>query len=468
MQAMQNHSTMGRPKRLGLISLGCPKNTVDSERILGELHALGWEFTDRIDEADCLMVNTCGFIRDAVLESEEVIEEICAVKEEHPEVILVVTGCLPQRLTASLRERFPEIDLIVGVGSLPDLPRLLDSIRRGERHDPSSEGSLCLSGRATLSLSDHRRLRLTPHWTAYVKIAEGCDHECAFCTIPFIKGRHISRPVPDLVKEAEQLASEGVREIILIGQDTTAYGTDIGTNLRALLKELDKVDGLAWIRLLYMYPSKISDALLDTIAQSRRVLPYFDIPLQHVQPHILRAMGRLAPDLDAAQLIERIRRHFENGRLSPCIRTTLMVGFPGETDEDEQALLEFLQAARIDRLTVFQFSAEEGTCAPSLPDQVPEPVAEARYHRLMEAQQAISLEVNEEWVGRTIDVLLEGETDDGRRVGRSFRDAPEIDGLVIVGNVPETVPSGALVRARVIGALPYDLEATWLPWLPIP
>jgi len=456
----REHSTI-RPKVLGLISLGCPKNTVDSERLLGELAMRGWAFTDDIDEAQCLIVNTCGFIEDARLESEEALEEICEVKRERPEVILVATGCLPQRQGSDLGGIFPEIDLIVGVGSLPELPQLLESLWEGDSPQVAHRPDLLAPGRSTLSIATDPRLRLTPDWMAYLKIAEGCGHECSFCIIPAIKGPHVSRPMDDIVEEARYLASDGVRELILISQDTTAYGSDIGASLRSLLEKLDDVDGISWIRLHYLYPSKISPGLLDFIADSTHVIPYFDIPLQHVQPGVLKRMNRLAPDIDPFEIVTKIRSRFQDSRMPACIRSTFIVGFPGETDGDAAALLDFVENARLDRLTVFQFSPENGTPAAVLPDQVPEAIAEARMHQLMEAQHDISFEINRGWVGKTIDVLLEGETDDGRMVGRSYRDAPEIDGLVIVDKVPESIEYGEIIKARVAGALPYDLEAEW-------
>jgi ribosomal protein S12 methylthiotransferase len=451
-----------RKKTLGLISLGCPKNTVDSERLLGELARLGWEFVDEADEAECLIVNTCGFIEDAKLESFEAISEIVEAKQARPETIIIATGCLPQREGVDLKQAFPQLDLVLGVGDLGKLPSLIESIWSGKIDLIEEKENLCLPGRATLSQADSPRVLLTPPWTAYMKIAEGCDHACAFCTIPSIKGSHISRPVEDLVAEAKRLGSEGVRELILVSQDTTAYGSDIGTNLKSLLTELDKVEDISWIRLHYLYPSKISDGLLDLIAGSKRILPYFDIPLQHVKPRILSAMNRLAPDTDLIGLIGRIRKKFENSDKPACIRTTFIVGFPGETEEDIDAIFDFLEEAKIDRLTVFKFSSEGGTSAANLPEQVDESVADDRLYRIMEAQNEISFEINEGWVGKTIDVLLEGETDDGRLVGRSYRDAPEIDGLVLVAGVPDEIEMGEIVRAKVINALAYDLEAEWM------
>jgi ribosomal protein S12 methylthiotransferase len=449
-------------RRLGLISLGCPKNTVDSERILGELYALGWRLAEIDDEPDCIIVNTCGFIRDAILESEEAIEEVCALKSELPEVKLVVTGCLPQREGIRLRDEFPEIDLVVGVGSLHELPVLLENLISGERTNAVSEQALCVPGRAALSLSNDPRLRLTPSWAAYMKIAEGCSHSCAFCTIPSIKGPYRSRTIEDLVIEARILAEEDVREIILISQDTTAYGSDIGTNLRKLLKELDRVDGIEWIRLHYLYPGKISGGLLDVIAESRHVLPYFDIPVQHVNPRILKAMERPGADINVMKIIEGIRDRFTDSDRPACIRSTIIAGFPGETDDDFAELLDFVETVRIDRLSVFRFSAEEGTKAAEMDEQVPEEVARERVELLMETQQDVSLEINEGWIRKEMDVLMEGVADDGGRIGRSYRDAPEIDGLVYVRNLPDDIDDGSIVRAGITGALPYDLEAEWL------
>lgn len=449
-------------KIIGLISLGCPKNTVDSEFLLGQLKELGWSFTDNIDEADCLIVNTCGFIQDAKLESEDAIQEICEIKDNRPEVLLVATGCLPQRDSVNLQSQFPKLDLVVGVGSLERLPDLIESKWKGQQIESDLHTGYCSPGRATLPHSRFPRLRLTPSWTGYMKISEGCNHECSFCTIPSIKGPQISRPIDDLVREAEILASEGVKELIIISQDTTAFGSDSGSNLKNLLTVLDKVDGILWIRLHYLYPSKISGGLLDVIATSDKILPYFDIPLQHVQPGILKAMGRLAPETDTLRLVERIRERFTDTETPACIRTTFIVGFPGETESDVEALHEWMERAKVDRLTVFQFSPEEGTPAALLPDQIPQHISESRMHRLMESQQEITLEVNETWIGKEIDVLLEGVTDDDRAVGRSYRDAPEIDGFVIVKGVPENTDQGEIVRTRVTGAMPYDLEAEFI------
>ncbi|MCX6647113.1 MAG: 30S ribosomal protein S12 methylthiotransferase RimO [bacterium] len=448
-----------KSKVLGLISLGCPKNTVDSEFLLGKLQVLGWKFTDDIDKASCLVVNTCGFINDARLESEEALEEICSVKAERPDVILVATGCLPQRESTDLKIDFPELDLIVGVGSLNELPDLIDKLWQDRTSKHENPGNLIIPGRASLFSSSAPRIRVTPAWTGYMKISEGCDHSCAFCTIPSIKGPHISRPIDDLVREAEQLASDGVKELILISQDTTAFGSDTGTNLKNLLVELDKIEGISWIRIHYMYPSKISDGLLDVIAESKHIIPYFDIPLQHTQSKILEAMDRLAPETDTLALVKKIRKRFKKSYNPACIRTTFIVGFPGESEDDVEAMREWIEKAKIDRLTVFEFSPEEGTHAADLPDQISESESESRMHRIMEAQYDISLEINETWVGKEIDVLLEGFSDDGRLVGRSYRDAPEIDGLIFVEGVPDEKEFGEIARAIVTGALPYDLEA---------
>lgn len=463
---MNNQHGKDRNPRLGLISLGCPKNTVDSERLMGDLAGRGWEFTDEISDADCLVVNTCGFLDSARLESEEAIREICEAKKTNPEVLLVATGCMPQNVPGILEEKFPALDMVVGVGNLADLPAMIHDFWRNKSSRPLRRGwELSRPGRATLSDSSAPRLRLTSPWTAYMKISEGCDHECSFCTIPAIKGKHRSRPVDDLVEEARMLADDGVREIIIVSQDTTHYGSDIGTNLRNLLVELDKVEGIDWIRLHYLYPGKITDNLLDVIADSGHILPYFDIPIQHADPGVLRSMNRIKPDTDLLDMLDDIRDKFRNSSNPACIRTTLITGFPGETEEQFVRCLEFIEQARIDRLTVFQYSNEPGTASYSLPDQVPEHESENRMHTLMEAQMEISLEINEGWIGENIEVLIEGETDDGRRAGRSYRDSPEIDGLVLAGDIPDEVTPGNLVKVRVTGALPYDLEAVWDPTL---
>ena len=449
-------------KKVGIISLGCPKNTVDSERILGELHALGWEITSDKWKADCLIVNTCGFIKEAITESEEALAEICEVKAKKPDVILVATGCLPQRIPRILGKRFPQLDLIVGVGRIEKLPALIESKISGKETLEIQGNELETPGRATLSPHYAPRLRITPPWTAYMKIAEGCSHECAFCTIPSIKGPYISRPPDDLIIEAENLASEGVKELILVSQDTTAYGSDIGTNLRTLLKELDQLEGIKWIRLHYLYPSKISEGLIELIANSKHLIPYFDAPLQHVSPKILKLMRRLDPEIDALSLVNRIRRAFANTHLPACIRSTFIVGFPGETEEDFQMLMDFLSEAMLDRVSVFEFSSEDGTAAATMPDEVPKHITESRFHRLMEIQHDISQEINEGWIGRTTEVLIEGTTEDGMLAARSYRDAPEIDGLVLITGAPESVEGGTFALVRITEALPYDLKAEWL------
>lgn len=457
---MNSHRRGKKKKLLGLISLGCPKNTVDSEWLLGELSRFGWEFTSNKNKASCLIVNTCGFINDAKLESEEAIEEICAVKEKHPETILIVTGCLPQRTNAHIHQNFPQIDLIIGVGSLHKLPLILEDFWNNK--ELNSHNNLCIPGTSFLPDSSFPRLRLTPKWYAYMKIAEGCSHECAFCAIPSIKGPHVSRPVRDLVNEAHKLVEDGVKEIILISQDTTAYGSDIGTNLRTLLKELDQIDGVQWLRLHYLYPSKIKNSLLEIIANSKHIIPYFDIPLQHVSSRLLKRMKRLDPDLDIRNLIRNIRGHFDGSLLPACIRTTFIVGFPGETDDDFEGLLEFIDEMKIDRVSAFKYSKEEGTPASTLDEEVPDWIAESRYNLLMELQQEISLTINENLIGKTMDVLLEGETDDGMKVGRSYRDSPEIDGMVIVKNIPDDLSPGTFGKVLITDAHPYDLQGIWI------
>lgn len=445
--------------RLGLISLGCPKNTVDSERLLGELGSKGWSFTSDTSDADCLVVNTCGFLNDARLESEEAIREIVEAKDSRPDILLVVTGCMPQNVPGQIESKFPEVDLVVGVGNLGDLPSMIDSAwKEKTRKSGGYDWEMSVPGRATLSQATDPRLRLTAPWTAYMKISEGCDHRCAFCTIPHIKGDHVSRPVDDLVREAEILAADGVREIILVSQDTTHYGSDIGTNLRNLLKGLDEVDGIDWIRMHYLYPGKVTDTLLGIVANSKRIIPYFDIPIQHSEPRILAAMNRIKPETDLVEMMKRIRGAFDGNPIPACIRSTLITGFPGETDEDFGKMLDFIHDVKIDRLTVFTYSPESGTTSYDMDDQVEGHIARDRMEILMEAQMNISQEVNTAWVGKSIEVLLEGYTDEGIRVGRSYRDAPEIDGLVMVEGIPDEIPDGNFVEVKITEAHPYDLK----------
>jgi len=429
-----------------LESLGCPRNTVDAEGIARLLAQAGYTGVSDPAQAEVLIVNTCGFIEAARAESLRVLRELAARKR--PGQLLIAAGCLSQRWGPKLADFIPALDGILGTRCWVDILRLLDRMRRAAQ-------------RPTTMLKPHDAMDdpLAQRWqvavqgsSAYLKIAEGCSAPCAFCAIPAIKGPARSRPLADVIADAEQLVRRGVQEIILIAQDTTAYGRDWGKRdelphlIEALLRA---TPDLRWLRLLYAYPQHISPRLIEVMASHPQVCHYLDMPLQHAHPDVLRRMRRPA-DIDAVRrLIAELRRAMPD----IALRTSFIVGYPGETEEEFQALLDFVEEIQFDRVGVFTYSREEGTPAAELPGQLPEEVKEERYRQVMELQQGISLARNRAIVGRTLEVLVEG-CDEGLSVGRSYRDAPEIDGLVLVEG---ELPVGRMVPVRITGALEYDL-----------
>ena len=452
-----------RATRVGLVSLGCPKNLVDSEVMLGLLAEAGWQITDRPELADVIIVNTCDFIGPAAEESRQTLAEMARMKRRGRCQALIAAGCMPQRRGETLLAEFPEIDAIVGVGDFPRLPALIGAALAGER---------VVAVESPPFLYDDRtpRLRATPPWSAYVKIADGCAHPCTFCVIPRLRGPYRSREADSISREVGELVVQGVAEINLIAQDTTGYGLDRGERggLASLLRALEVEVGAGrshaggenpprttppWIRLLYCYPQRVTTELLDVIAGSAHICHYLDVPFQHADPEVLRRMRRAGSGERHLQLIERIRRRMPDAAL----RTSLIVGFPGETEEAFSRLADFLTAARFDRAGVFRYSREEGTPAADLPGQVPPDEIEARYHHLMRLQQRISAEGNARWVGRELEVLVVERQPD-RVIARSFRDAPEVDGLVHVSG--GRAAPGDFLRVRITAAGPYDLVAT--------
>ena len=433
--------------KIGLVSLGCPKNLVDSEVMLGLLSAAGHEITNDPAQAEAIIVNTCSFIGPAREEATQAIEEMARYRRAGSCRRLIVAGCWPQQAgIARLGEQFPEVDAFMGPDAVPWIVEILT----GER--PPAPGA------APRYLYDHTtpRLRATAPWTAYVKIADGCNHACSFCVIPGVRGRYRSRELESIVAEAEGLAAGGAREINLVAQDTTAYGSDrYGRHrLPELLARLAAIAVLKWIRVLYACPALIGDELLDVMAAHERICTYLDVPFQHAHPDILRAMRRAGSGDEYLGLIERMRARMPE----MAIRTSLLVGFPGETEEHFAALLRFVERAQFDRAGVFRYSREVGTPAAEMAGQVPAEVAQERYDRLMGLQQEISLRRNERWIGQTMEALIEQPSEEGRRwVGRSFRDAPEIDGTVVV-SAPRALRPGQFVPVKITRALPYDLE----------
>lgn len=439
-----------RDRKVHLVSLGCPKNRVDSEVMLGVLEGQGYGLTERPEDADVLVVNTCAFIGPAKEESIDAILELARVKAEGEGKKLVVTGCLAQRYGAALEREIPEVDHFLGTGAF---------VRIGEILGARSEAAR--APRAVIPDPDHvytaetPRVRSTRGGSAYLKIAEGCDNACAFCIIPALRGAQKSRSVDDLVREAEGLAASGVRELNLIAQDLTAYGHDLPgrPHLADLLEALEGVDGLAWIRMLYAFPRPVPERFMDRWAGSAKVLPYVDMPLQHISEPMLRRMRRPP----SADFVRRQIREFRDRVEGLTFRTTFIVGHPGETEDDFARLKDFVEEMRFERVGVFTWYDEEDTLSHELPDKVPEEVAEARREELMELQRRISREQQEALVGRTLEVLVEGKSDETDLLlqGRHRGQAPEIDGLVFI-NRGEAAP-GEIVKVEIGEAGDYDL-----------
>ena len=433
-----------------LISLGCPKNTADSELMLGALVRAGFEVTMDPQQAQVLLVNTCAFIEPAKKESIDAILAAAEVKKNGAGKRLVVAGCLSQRYGSELREQFPEVDIFVGTGNFLDLPELLRRSERPELRPIPYTGAAHL-----LPSAEAPRIRTGDPFSAYLKVSEGCDHRCAFCIIPKIRGRHESRALDDLAEEARRLAASGVREINLIAQDLTAYGRDLKqrASLAALLHRLAPVDGIRWIRLLYCYPNFVTDELLAAIASLDKVVKYIDMPLQHADDAMLRAMNRERSADALRSLLERVRAAIPE----VALRTSFIVGFPGETDAAFSTLVDFVREQQFDRVGVFTYSREENTAAYDLADQVPEAVKRRRRAELMEVAAEISLDKNRGFIGREIEVMVEGAAP-GRATrlrARTSAQAPEIDGMVLLSGEAEP---GEIVRARIERASTYDLH----------
>ncbi len=433
-------------RKIGLVSLGCAKNRVDSENMLGMLRAKGYEIVSAPAEADILFVNTCGFIEPAKEESIDAIFEMAQYKKSGRAKKLYVTGCLAQRYPEALMSEIPEIDGILGVAEYSRLFELLDAGDRGMKPCYTANGARFLNTPRVLT---------TPGYSAYVKISDGCDNRCTYCAIPLIRGGYSSRPFDEIVDECRRLASEGVTEITLIAQDTSRYGCDFGDRhymLPELLEAVNAIDGVHWVRVLYCYPDSTEDRLLDAIQKLPKVAPYLDLPLQHIDDDLLRRMNRRG----ASEWIKsRLQECRKRGIL---VRTTMIVGFPGETDQQFKTLLDFVKEARFDRLGAFTYSAEEGTPAAAMPGQIDEDVKQARLDQLMMLQQSISMEINQARIGSTCEVLVDGfDEESGRFYGRSLLEAPESDGCIWLGGASALTP-GEYVDVRITGADAYDLE----------
>lgn len=434
---------MGIP--VGVVSLGCAKNRVDTEQMLGMLREWGYAITASPEEAEVLIVNTCGFIDPAKQESIDTLLEMAGYKQRGRCRVLVATGCLVQRYAKALAEQLPEVDAFLGVGEYPRLQAVLEAAFAGQRPVAIQRCADVFSG---------PRILTTPAYSAYVRTGDGCDNRCAYCAIPLIRGGYRSRPFDDLVAEVRALAEAGAKEITFIAQDTTRYGDDLpgGKRLSDLIEAACRVDGVHWVRALYCYPSRVDDRLLDVLASEPKACPYLDLPLQHIDGALLSAMHRTGTPDEIRALIRRIRAR------GLTLRTTMIVGFPGETDEAFQRLLDFVEEVRFDRLGAFAYSPEEDTPAATMAGQVPDAVKEERLARLMALQQRISLENNRRRIGEACEVLIEGRDEQsGLFLARSQREAPEgEDGYILLQSERPLLP-GTFETARITGAEHYDL-----------
>ena len=443
-------------KKIGFISLGCPKNLVDSEVMMGKLRQSGYEITTDASEADTLVVNTCGFIESAKQESVEAILEAASLKTEGKVQRLVVAGCLVERYRDELRAEIPEVDAFIGTSQIDDILTVCD-----ETVNTRSLPVLPLGNQSATYLYDEStpRVLATPGYTAFIKIAEGCDRPCAFCFIPQMRGHFRSRRFGSIVVEAQQLADEGVKEIVLVAQDSSRYGEDLGKAdaLAHLLRELTHLDGIEWVRVMYTYPTHISDAFLDVLAEEPKAVKYLDMPLQHASRNVLRLMKRGGTRASLERLIDRVRRRVPD----IAIRTTFITGFPGETEKDFEELLTFIRNVEFDRVGVFTYSDEEGTVAFDLPNKVEARTAKRRRARLMKEQARISRKRNRARIGSTVRVLFEGESKETDLLwqGRMETQAADIDGCMLINDAPEgfdPIP-GQFVNVLITEAHEYDL-----------
>ncbi|MGN0267088.1 MAG: 30S ribosomal protein S12 methylthiotransferase RimO [Lachnospiraceae bacterium] len=429
-------------------SLGCDKNLVDAEGMLGYFLKAGYEFTEDEREADVIFVNTCCFINDAKEESIQTILDMAVWKEQGNCKVLAASGCLAQRYKDEIMEQIPELDGVIGINDCEKAVELVEALLQGAEHQ-----NMVSSGEKPVHCTD--RILTTGGHYAYLKIAEGCDKHCTYCIIPSVRGKYRSIPEEELIAQAEKLAEQGVKELILVAQETTLYGMDLyhEKRLPQLLKKLAAVSGIYWIRLLYCYPEEITDELLETMASEPKICHYLDIPIQHGSDTVLKRMGRRTDQASLKEKIAAIRKAMPDCAL----RTTLITGFPGETEEDHEINMDFVNEMEFDRLGVFTYSQEENTPAAMMPDQIEEEVKQARYEELMELQQDIAFEKSEAMVGRELVVMVEGKVaDENAYVSRTYMDAPGVDGYLFI-QTPEILMTGDFARVRVTGALDYDL-----------
>lgn len=440
--------------KIGVVSLGCPKNLVDSETMLGLIHEENYEITNDPSEAEIIIVNTCGFIESAKEESINTILQMAEYKKSGSCKYIIVTGCLSQRYAEELFNELPEADAIAGVEVYDEIGSIIKRVMNGERFimlERSKPDVIYTSKESFLP-----RILTTPSYTAYLKIAEGCDNCCSYCAIPKIRGPYRSKPMEQVLKEAKALAANGVKELIVVAQDTTRYGEDLpgGKLLLAdLLKELNKIESLKWIRVMYCYPNNFTDELIETFASLDKVCKYVDLPLQHASNRLLASMNRYDTREEVETLLAKLRKRIPG----IVIRTTFIVGFPGETDADFEELKEFVEQQRFENAGVFAYSQEEGTVAGAMPNQIPDEIKQERYHELMALQAQISEEIHKDTEGQTLEVLVEGIEEDGSGLhyGRSYREAPDIDGLVFIEN-PGDIKPGCFVKVNILQGFTYE------------
>ncbi len=435
-------------KKVLFISLGCDKNLVDSEMMLGLLSRGGYAFTDEEADADIVVVNTCCFIGDAKEESINTLLEMAELKKSGDIEALVVAGCLAERYREEIQTEIEEVDAIVGTAAIDEIVKTLDEVLLGKKRNH-------YKALDEKPLTGVERMVTTGGHYAYLKIAEGCDKHCTYCIIPKVRGNYRSVPIESLVKEAAGLAGKGVKELILVAQETTLYGVDLYGQkaLPKLLRRLCALDGIRWIRILYCYPEEIDDPLIETIREEEKICHYLDIPVQHGADLVLQRMGRRTNKRELIEIVDKLRREIPD----ICLRTTLITGFPGETQEDHEELMAFVEQMKFDRLGVFTYSQEEDTPAAEMPDQIPEQVKKDRQAQLMELQQEIAYETAQNMTGKTVTAMIEGKlADENAYVARTYKDAPDVDGFLFINTDRELV-TGDFVTVRITGSYEYDL-----------
>lgn len=434
--------------KLLFVSLGCDKNLVDSEEMLGLLTRNGHEIVDDETMADAIIVNTCCFIGDAKEESVNTILEMAEYKKAGSCKVLIVTGCMAQRYKEEIIQEIPEVDAVLGTTSYGEIQKAMEAAKAGKHFQEFKDIDYLPEdlGRRVLTTGGHY---------GYLKIAEGCDKHCTYCIIPKLRGRYRSVPMERLLKQAMDMAEQGVKELILVAQETTVYGKDLygKKSLHILLKELCKIQGIRWIRILYCYPEEIYDELIQVMKEEEKICNYLDLPIQHASDPVLKRMGRRTTKAELVEIIEKLRQEIPD----IILRTTLITGFPGETEEDHQELMDFVDQMEFDRLGVFTYSQEEDTPAASMEGQIPEELKEERKDQLMELQQEISLEKGQQRVGQVVSVMIEGQiSGESAYIGRTYGDAPKVDGYIFV-QTGELLVTGDFVNVRITGALEYDL-----------